>query len=85
MRLDVKKTADARARHNAGVRRLRALLVSGWRGQLMAEFVRGTDQSGRGRPVRTRPGTPPIRDAYHQAKHKRRKAAKAARRRNRKG
>lgn len=41
------------------------------------------DPSGRGTPVRLKPGTPPVRDAEHQAKHRRRKAQRAARRRNR--
>jgi len=35
------------------------------------------------RAVRTKPNTPPVRDKEHQAKHRKRKAAKAARRRNR--
>lgn len=41
------------------------------------------DPSGRGRPFRMRPGVPPIRDAFHQARHRRNKAARAARKANR--
>lgn len=41
------------------------------------------DPSGHGRPFRMRPGVPPIRDAFHQARHRRNKAARAARKANR--
>lgn len=44
----------------------------------------GSDlQTGRATPVRLHPHTPPVRDAEHQAKHKKRKAVRAARKRNR--
>lgn len=35
------------------------------------------------RPVRIKPGCPPVRDAEHRAKHRKRKAARAARKVNR--
>lgn len=41
------------------------------------------DQGGNGKPVRLRPGTPPLRDAEHARKHAARKRARASRRRNR--
>jgi hypothetical protein len=34
-------------------------------------------------PIRLHPNTPPLRDAEHQARHRKRKAARAARKRNR--
>jgi len=41
-------------------------------------------QDGSARPVRLKPGVPVMRDREHQARHRKRKAARAARRRNRK-
>lgn len=41
------------------------------------------DPSGRGKPFRMRPGVPPIRDAFHQARHRRNKAARRSRKANR--
>lgn len=43
------------------------------------------DPSGRGTPVRTRVGCPPVRDGFHQARHKRNRRARASRRLNRRG
>lgn len=41
------------------------------------------DPSGNGMPVRMKPHVPPIRDAFHAARHKRNKLARASRKANR--
>ena len=79
MRLDKAATKHARRRHAAGVLRLNKVF-----GASAALLAASGLQHGNARPVRLRPGVPPVRDAEHQEKHRRRKRARVSRRRNRK-
>lgn len=78
MQVDEKATARARGRQKRGLERLRALFRA-----TPAKIASAGLQHGNARPARLGPGVPPVRDAEHQAKHRRRKAARAARKRNR--
>jgi hypothetical protein len=69
-----------RARHRAGEKALTELFDGPRRGYM---FGVSSLQTGRATPVRLHPNTPPLRDVEHQAKHRKRKAARAARKRNR--
>lgn len=82
MQVNKNATRLARRRHNAGVKRLREIFEKA-SPALYAMSVRGWPQSVRQQPVRLRPNVPPVRDAEHQAKHRKRKAARASTRRNR--
>lgn len=78
MRLNKRATAAARKRQASGIKRLReAFAVT------PAKLAAAGLQHGNAEPVRLRPGVPTIRDAEHAAKHRRRKAVRASRKRNR--
>jgi hypothetical protein len=79
-RVDAKATKDARERHARGVAYLDWLfLLTPLGKRLLSDKF-----TGRPRPVRLRPGTPPLRpDTAARARRRRRKLAHAARRRNR--
>jgi hypothetical protein len=90
--VDKKATKIARARHQRGIERLQALLLpdeikrpekAGLAGVLLVRESPFGDPSGSGRPFRMRAGVPPIRGAFHAARHRRNKIANASRRRNR--
>lgn len=91
--LDQKATTLARTRQIRGNARLQILfgypeplIVRPERAHLLGVGGRahdGGDQTGRGTPVRTHPGTPCVRDLEHAVKHRVRKAARAARKANR--
>jgi hypothetical protein len=95
--LDERTTKIARLAHERGVDRLNALFgvlpEHDEEGNLLPPpsrvwdvLVRGAEvgePGGRGRPVRTHPGTPPVRDADHQRRHRLRKISHESRRRNR--
>jgi hypothetical protein len=78
MHVDERRTARARERHQRGVDRLNELFAAH-----PFLLLANSHQNGSGRPVRLKPGCPPVRDAEHQAKHRKRKAARASRKRNR--
>lgn len=78
MVVNEKLTKSARASHQAGIEQMDELFG---RDESIMPFV--GIQHGNARPIRLRPGVPPVRDAEHQAKHRKRKAQRAARRRNR--
>lgn len=78
MRVDKRATAAARKAHEAGVARLRELF-----GATPARLMSAGLQHGHTKLYRRRPHVPPMRDAEHQAKHRKRKAARKARKRNR--
>lgn len=69
-----------RARHESGSKLL-DLLFDG-PGRAYFTYLAG-DQTGGGKPVRLRAGTPPVRDDEHQARHRKRRISNASRRRNR--
>ena len=95
--IDEQATKVARAAHERGADKLRALFgvlpehdEAGnlrpppprvW--DVLLRSIDVGEPGGRGRPVRLKAGCPPIRDAEHQRKHRLRKIANASRRRNR--
>jgi hypothetical protein len=94
--VDIEASVRAREAHEAGKKRLNeafgmvpvvvdnVVLPPGPR--VMRAVLGATafgEPSGRGTPVRLHPNTPPVRDAWHQARHERRKRAHESRRRNR--
>jgi hypothetical protein len=78
-RIANRSVSRTRSLHKRGVKELAALFDGPRR-----LYYDGSDlQGGRGKPVRLKANTPPVRDAEHQAKHRKRKAARAARKKNR--
>lgn len=96
-KLDERATKIARLAHERGVEKLNAAFgvlpeldddgkLKPPTARVYDVLVRANfvgDPSGKGTPVRTHPNTPPVRDAEHRAKHKRRQRVKAARRASR--
>jgi hypothetical protein len=80
MRVDEKATTLARERHAVGIKTLRELFDPH---RIRLNRAETSIQHGNARPVRLRPGVPPMRDADHQARHRKRKTARASRKRNR--
>lgn len=73
-----RSTKEVREAHIAGTRRL----LEAFRADRLRISMAGL-QHGRATPVRLRPNVPPLRSPEYQAKHRKRKAARAARKRNR--
>jgi len=67
-----------RAQHEAGIKALKELFR--WTPAMIGTIGL---HSGRAKPVRLHPNTPPVRDAEHKRKHKLRKISNESRRRNR--
>jgi hypothetical protein len=89
--INQKATKIARAKQRRGIAKLAAAFGLHEREdppfKVREVIIRGMqfgDSTGRGTPVRLHPNTPPVRDAEHQAKHKKRKIVNASRRKNRK-
>jgi hypothetical protein len=79
MRIDEQATLEARVQNEIALARLDLAF-----GITPADRINAWRVPTDTRPVRLKAGCPPVRDAEHRAKHRKRKAARAARRRNRK-
>jgi hypothetical protein len=78
VKVDTRKTKAARSRHEAGIKSLDKLFAVS-----PARLATAGLQHGNAKPVRLKPGTPPVRDDEHKARRHRRKIARASRKRNR--
>jgi hypothetical protein len=78
VKIDTRKTKAAVVAHKAGVKMLDKLFAA-----TPARLSASGLQHGNAKPVRLHPGTPPVRDAEHKARRRRRKIANESRRRNR--
>jgi hypothetical protein len=80
VRVDAKRTKLARQAHERGV----AALHIFFQADEASLATAGDTQNGRPRPLRMRPGVPPLRpDKQYRLKRRRRKLAHESRRRNR--
>ena len=78
MKVNERLTKIARERHDYGIAILNNLF------RWSTDVIRLTGlQTGRAKPIRLHPNTPPVRDREHQRKHRLRKISNESRRRNR--